>query len=351
MIFSSKKFFLAREEGLLGLFSFCIYTASLLIVVCVGLIAFQAGKYFWPKESSVEIQVSSRAISYSTPLEKKAWPQKIYPCLKNFGNYLLEYPRASNTAGGVFPAILGTALLVFLMTIAVIPMGILVAIYLHEFGSYGYWTRFVRFTLNNLAGVPSIIFGMFGLVFFAYGLGGQMDRWFFSEHLPSATFGSGGLLWASLTLALLTLPVVAVATEEGLRSVSQKQRDNALALGATSFEVIWKIVLPGALPGIFTGMILAISRAAGEVAPLMLTGAVKLASAPIDGQFPFLHPERKFMHLGFHIYDAALQSPDAQASRPLVYAACFTLLLLVLLLNFTALYFRQSLRRKKPGAI
>ena len=194
--------------------------------------------------------------------------------------------------------------MVIIMSIVVMPFGILAALYLREYSKQGFFVRLVRICVNNLAGVPSIVFGVFGVGFFLYGIGGLIDNVFYSEALPSPTFGTGGILWASLTLALLTVPVVIVATEEGLAAVPKNIKDGSLALGATKFETVWKVILPSALPAILTGLILAIARATGEVAPLMITGVVKLApDLPIDGNFPFVHLERKFMHLGFHIYD------------------------------------------------
>ena len=261
--------------------------------------------------------------------------------------FVIENPRESNTEGGVFPAIFGTILMVFLMTLFVTPLGVLAALYLREYSSGGWFVRAVRVAVNNLAGVPSIVFGIFGLGFFVYLVGGSLDSLFFSDRLPSPTFGTGGILWASLTLALLTIPVVIVATEEGLAAVPGLARQGSYALGATKFETMWKVVLPGAAPGILTGVILAIARAAGEVAPLMIVGMVKLApDLPLDGQFPFVHLERKFMHLGFYIYDLGFQSPNVEASLPMVYATAFLLVVLVTILNLFAIIVRNRLRRK-----
>jgi phosphate transport system permease protein len=205
--------------------------------------------------------------------------------------------------------------------------------------------------VNNLAGVPSIVFGVFAVGFFIYGMGSTIDSIFFKEALPNPTFGTGGILWASLTLALLTVPVVIVATEEGLAAVPKEIRDGSLALGATKFETTWKIVIPSAMPAILTGLILAIARATGEVAPLMITGVVKLApSLPIDASWPFLHLDRKFMHLGFHIYDVGFQSPNVDAARPMVFATASLLLLMVVLLNLLAIWLRNRLRRRYAGS-
>jgi len=267
--------------------------------------------------------------------------------LKKVWEYLSAEPRESNTEGGVFPAIFGTVLMVLLMSIAVVPFGVMAAIYLNEYAKQGFLTRMIRLSVVNLAGVPSIVFGIFGLGFFIYIIGGTIDQLFYSSQLPSPTFGTGGILWASLTLALLTLPVVVVATEEGLLAVPQANKQGALALGATKWQMIRKVVLPNAMPGILTGMILAISRGAGEVAPLMITGVVKLAPAlPLDTTFPFLHLSRKFMHLGFHIYDVGFQSPNVEAALPMVYTTALLLILIVVALNLIAIYFRNNLRKK-----
>jgi len=265
--------------------------------------------------------------------------------------FLFTQPRESNTEGGIWPALFGTVLMVLLMTVAVVPLGVIAALYLHEYAKQGLILRTVRLAVNNLAGVPSIVFGMFGLAFFVYGVGGALDRSFFGGGLPNPTFGTGGILWASLTLALLTLPVVIVATEEGLSAVPRANREASLALGATQWQTLRHVVLPNALPGILTGLILAVSRGAGEVAPLMITGVVKLAPAlPLDGAFPFLHLERKFMHLGFHIYDVSMQSPNVEAAKPMVYTTTLLLLLLVVALNTTAIVVRNKVRRRYRGA-
>ncbi|KAA3618359.1 MAG: phosphate ABC transporter permease PstA [Calditrichaeota bacterium] len=261
--------------------------------------------------------------------------------------FVADYPRESNTEGGVFPAIFGTVLMVLLMSIAVVPIGVMAAIYLNEYANQGTIVRFIRLSVNNLAGVPSIVFGVFGLGFFVYVVGGSIDQLLFSDTLPEPTFGTGGILWASLTLALLTLPVVVVATEEGILAVPRANKEGALALGATKWQMIRNIVLPNAMPGILTGLILAISRGAGEVAPLMITGVVKLApSLALDWSFPFLHLDRKFMHLGFHIYDVGFQSPNVEAAKPMVYSTALLLIIIVVLLNMFAIYVRNNLRKK-----
>lgn len=261
--------------------------------------------------------------------------------------FLSQPPREANTEGGVFPALFGTVLMVILMSIFVTPLGVVAAVYLSEYASQGWFTRFVRISVNNLAGVPSIVYGVFGLGFFIYFVGGGIDNLFFSESLPTPTFGTGGLFWASLTLALLTLPVVIVSTEEGLSRIPRSIREGSLALGATRWETLWRTIIPMASPGIMTGIILAVARAAGEVAPLMLVGVVKLAPAlPLDGDFPFLHLDRKFMHLGFHIYDVGFQSPNVEAARPLVYATALLLVVITLLLNLVAIFIRNRLREQ-----
>ncbi len=255
-------------------------------------------------------------------------------------------PRESNTEGGIFPAIFGTVMMVFLMSFAVAPFGVLAALYLREYAKDGPLVRAVRIAVNNLAGVPSIVFGVFGLGFFVYLIGGTIDQMFYPESLPTPTFGTGGMLWASLTLALLTVPVVIVAAEEGLAAVPRIVREGSLALGATKFETIWRVVLPAAGPGILTGMILAMARAAGEVAPLMIVGMVKLApSLPIDGNFPYVHLERKFMHLGFHVYDVGFQSPNVEAAQPLVFATALLLVGVVIAMNLVAVVVRNRVRR------
>jgi len=267
--------------------------------------------------------------------------------LSRFWEFVADEPRESNTEGGIFPAVFGTVMMVFIMALAVVPFGVLAAIYLREYAKEGLAVRLVRIAVNNLAGVPSIVFGVFGLGFFVYLSGRSIDRLFYPEALPTPTYGTGGILWASLTLALLTVPVVIVATEEGLAAVPRSVRDGSLALGATKFETIARVVLPSAAPGILTGLILAMARAAGEVAPLMIVGMVKLApSLPVDQQFPFVHLERKFMHMGFHIYDVGFQSPNVEAVKPLVFATALLLVLVVLGMNIAAILIRNRLRSK-----
>jgi len=286
-----------------------------------------------------------------------AWKPNAMSLAQRLGHYLRkawsfvsEDPREANTEGGIFPAIYGTVLMVLLMTVVVTPFGVVAGVYLKEYAKQGLLTRTIRIAVNNLAGVPSIVYGVFGLGFFVYTLGGSIDRLFFEAALPSPTFGTGGLFWASLTLALLTLPVVIVSTEEGLSRIPRSIREGSLALGATKWETLWRTIIPMASPGIMTGLILAVARAAGEVAPLMLVGVVKLApSLPLDGNYPFLHLERKFMHLGFHIYDVGFQSPNVEAARPLVYATALLLVVVILLLNLVAIHVRNGLREKYRG--
>ncbi len=273
--------------------------------------------------------------------------EKLGHYASKFAEFVGGYPREANTEGGIFPAIFGTVMMVIIMSIIVTPVGVLAAIYLREYAKQGPLVRMIRISVNNLAGVPSIVFGVFGLGFFVYFLGGAIDQVFYPEALPAPTFGTPGLFWASLTLALLTMPVVIVATEEGLTRIPSTIRNGSYALGATKAETMWRVVVPLAAPAMMTGLILAVARAAGEVAPLMLVGVVKLApNLPVDGNFPFIHLERKFMHLGFHIYDVGFQSPNVEAARPLVYATALALVVLIIFLNLTAIGIRNHLREK-----
>ncbi|SEA78773.1 phosphate ABC transporter permease PstA [Alkalimonas amylolytica] len=276
-----------------------------------------------------------------------SWWQRGAIFWQEWRHFLTASPSKNQSAGGIFPAIFGTLVMVLLMAVLVTPFGILAAIYLHEYAPKNWLTQLIRTSVYNLAGIPSVVMGVFGLAFFVYVLGGSLDRLLFAEQLPAPTFGTPGLFWAALTLALLTLPVVIVATEEGLSRLPQAQRLGSFALGATQAETIWKVVVPQAAPAMLTGLILAIARAAGEVAPLMLVGVVKSApQLPVDMQFPFIHLERKFMHLGYHLYDVGFQSPDAEVAMSLVYAIGLVLLTLILLLNLSAFFLRQRLRRK-----
>jgi phosphate transport system permease protein len=265
--------------------------------------------------------------------------------------FLTDEPREANTEGGVLPAIFGTVLMTLIMSIVVAPFGVVAALYLREYAKQGPLLSSVRIAVNNLAGVPSIVFGVFGLGFFCYVVGGTIDSIFYPERLPAPTFGTGGLIWASLTLALLTVPVVIVATEEALAAVPGSMREGSYACGASKWQTIRRIVLPRAMPGVMTGLILAMARGAGEVAPLMITGVVKLApELPVDGQWPFVHLHRSFMHLGFHIYDVGFQSPNSEAGKPMVFTTTLLLIALIALLNLSAIWIRNRLRRRYVGA-
>lgn len=273
--------------------------------------------------------------------------QKLMFYFAKLWEFVSDEPREANTEGGVFPAIFGTVLMTLIMAVIVTPFGVIAAVYLREYAKQGLLTRIIRIAVNNLAGVPSIVYGVFGLGFFVYVLGGSLDRLFYPEAAPAPVFGTPGLMWASLTLAILTLPVVIVATEEGLARIPRMIREGSLALGATKSETLWKVVLPMASPAMMTGLILAVARAAGEVAPLMLVGVVKLApNLPLNGNYPYLHLDQKIMHLGFHIYDVGFQSPNVEAARPLVYATALLLVLVIATLNFSAIYIRNHLREK-----
>lgn len=346
--------------------------------------------------------------------------QKLRVYLDRWWEFIAGEPREANTEGGVFPVIFGTVMLTILLSVIVVPLGVVAALYLREYAKQGVVNSAVRIAINNLAGVPSIVYGVFGLGFFCYTLGSYIDNgptntwpvglwwlgaggaigvlfaaaviasiarptpgkpatwrdralhgtsialWiiafgivialfantpFFSGFFPArTTFGTKGILWSSLTLALLTLPVVVVATEEAISSVPGSLRQGSYGCGASKWQTIRRIILPSAMPGIMTGMILAIARGAGEVAPLMLVGAVKLApELPIEPIFPFLHLERSFMHLGFHIYDVGFQSPDAEAARPVVWTTTLLLILVVVALNLAAISLRARMRRRARG--
>jgi phosphate transport system permease protein len=245
-------------------------------------------------------------------------------------------PREGMTAGGIFPAIFGTVLLVMIMTVAVVPVGVLTAIYLYEYADQeGLFARAIRSAVYNLAGVPSIVFGLFGLGFFIQFVGGGIDTLFYGGKV---VWGQPAIFWASLTLAVLTLPVVIVATEEALRTVPREHREAALALGCTKFESLLKVVLPQAMPGILTGAILAVARGAGETAPIRYTGAAyylpHLPTKPYD----------QFMNLGYHVYVLATQSPDIEATKPILYGTVLVLLLVTILLNVVAVTLRSRLR-------
>ncbi len=293
----------------------------------------------------VEVDMS-KVVRVFQPNAMSVWDKSQHYAAKLW-EFVSDEPREANTEGGIFPAIFGTVMMVIIMSIFVTPFGVVAALYLREYAKQGPLTRLIRIAVNNLAGVPSIVYGVFGLGFFVYFLGGNLDQLFYPEALPSPTFGTPGILWSSLTLAILTLPVVIVATEEGLARVPRSVREGSLALGATKAETLWRVVLPMASPALMTGLILAVARAAGEVAPLMLVGVVKLApSLPLDDNFPYLHLDRKFMHLGFHIFDVGFQSPNVEAARPLVYATALLLVVVIIALNLTAVAIRNRLREK-----
>ena len=252
-----------------------------------------------------------------------------------------------SVTGGIFPAIVGTVVVTLLMAVIVAPLGIVVAVYLTEYASDGWSTQLLRIGVQNLAAIPSIIYGVFGLAFFVYVIGGRVDALFFESNLPDPTFGAPGLLWASLTLAILTLPTVIVATEEGLSRLPATLREGSRALGATRVETVLYVVIPAATPSILTGVILAVARAAGEVAPLMLVGVVKYApSLPIGLEAPFIHLEQKFMHLGFFVYDLTMHAPAGDGRLGIVAAAGLLLVAVIVTLNIVALLLRMSLRRR-----
>jgi phosphate transport system permease protein len=250
----------------------------------------------------------------------------------------------------ILPAIFGTLALVMLMTLFIAPLGIATALYLTEYARRTWYTKLIRISIMNLAGVPAIIYGVFGLGFFVYGLGGQVDELFFSDRLPSPTFGTPGLLWAALTLALLNLPVVIVAVTEGLDALPVDLREASIALGATKGETVFRAVLPAALPSVFTGLILATARAAGEVAPLLLVGAVKYApSVPFSAKAPFIELEQKFMHVGFQLFDAVLFNRVGPGDLGWIATVALVLVLLILTLNLIAVALRTLiLRRRAP---
>ncbi|WP_158782625.1 phosphate ABC transporter permease PstA [Pantoea sp. BAV 3049] len=307
-------------------------------------------------ESTVLILRDAQGQQHQLPLSQilAAWypnamstGEKWQHFLHQLWHFVSDSPGDSSGDGGVFPAIFGTVLMVLLMSVVVMPLGVVAAIWLHEYAGNGLITRLVRIAVVNLAGVPSIVYGVFGLGFFVWLVGGSLDKLFFADSLPDPTFGTPGLLWASLTLALLTLPVVIVATEEGLSRIPKSLRQGSLALGATQAETLWHVTLPLAIPAMLTGLILAVARAAGETAPLMLVGVVKMVpELPVDAVFPYLHLDRKFMHLGFQIYDLAFQSPNTQADRPLVFATALLLVTIILALNLLAMALRHRLRER-----
>jgi phosphate transport system permease protein len=295
----------------------------------------------------VESKIALSDVVRAYPANRLGLSEQLTIYASRWWEFLTDVPRDNNNEGGVFPAIFGTVVMTLVMSLLVVPFGVLAALYLREYAKPGPLVSFVRIAVNNLAGVPSIVFGVFGLGFFCYIVGASIDELLFSARLPNPTLGKGGVLWSSLTLAMLTLPVVIVATEEALAAVPGSMREGSYACGATKWQTIQRIVLPRALPGIMTGMILAIARGAGEVAPLMLVGAVKLApELALDGTFPYLHPERSFMHLGFHIYDLGFQSPNSEAAKPMVFTTTLLLIAIIVGLNIAAIGVRSRLRRR-----
>ncbi|MDD3730848.1 MAG: phosphate ABC transporter permease PstA [candidate division Zixibacteria bacterium] len=257
--------------------------------------------------------------------------------------FLSRPPEQGMEAGGIFPAIFGTVALVILMTIAVVPIGVLTAIFLQEFTTTeSRLTRLIRLAINNLAGVPSIVFGLFGLGFFIGFVGHGMDM--FLNNTSGPVWAQPAIIWASLTLAVLTLPVVIVATEEALRTIPRDIKDASYALGATKLQTIRRVILPQAMPGILTGAILAVSRGAGEVAPIMFTGAAYY--------LPYLPGKLndQFMELGYHIYVMATQSPDIEKTKPILYGTVLVLLVLTFMLNLVAIMIRSRMRSKRVNA-
>ena len=250
--------------------------------------------------------------------------------------FLSAAPEKGMTEGGIFPAIFGTAALVMIMTVFVAPFGVLAAIYFSEYADRASWTyTLARQAVNNLAGVPSIVFGLFGLGFFVQFVGKQIDNTLYDGALQ---YGQPAILWAALTLAVLTLPVVIVSVEEALQAVPQSYREASLALGSTKSQAVFRVVLPHALPGVLTGAILAISRAAGEVAPILFVGAAYY--------LPYLPTKLndQFMELGYHIFILSTQSPDVDATKPLLYATVLVLLALTFALNALAIVIRARMR-------
>ena len=251
--------------------------------------------------------------------------------------FLTAAPEQGMMAGGIFPAIYGTVLLVFLMSIVAVPFGVLVAIYFAEYArAESRLYRWTRMAVNNLAGVPSIVFGLFGLGFFIQTIGHGIDQVLYPGYL---VYGQPSVLWAAMTMAVLTLPVVIITVEETMRAVPQEYREASLALGATRLQTILRVILPQAWSGVMTGAILAISRGAGEVAPVLFTGAAYFLP-----QLP-TRANEQFMHLGYHIYAMSTQSPDVEATKPILYSTVFVLLVLTFLLNLTAILIRNRMRR------
>lgn len=301
----------------------------------------------YQQADGTSISIPLYQVDYLMNTNGLSWLERMSVSALKIWNFISDDPKQSNASGGVFPALFGTLLLVFLMTILVMPFGVLTALYLHEFAPYNYFTIILRTIITNLAGIPAIVYGVFGLGLFVFVIGTTLDQWLYSDTLPSPTFGAPGLLWAALTMALLTLPVVIVSTEEGLRQVPEGLKKGAMALGATKFEMIIKIVLPIASPSIVTGGILAIARAAGEVTPLLLVGAVMSAPVlPVDNEFPFIHLERQFMHLGVLVFDGVFQRQTNIDASSMMFATCLLLILIVIVLNSMASWLRYRLKKQ-----
>jgi phosphate transport system permease protein len=256
--------------------------------------------------------------------------------------FLTQAPSEGMTAGGIFPAIVGMVEMVVLMTLAGVPVGVATAIYLHEYArADSRATRLIRIAIANLAGVPSIVFGLFGLGFFVQFVGAGIDKAFFGGQ---KVYGQPALVWAALTMAMLTLPVVIVATEEALRAVPRELREASLALGATKFQTVTRVVVPQASAGILTGMILAVSRGAGEVAPILFTGAAYFLPRLPTGL------SSQFMTPSYHVYVLATQSPDVDATKPILYSTVLVLLALTFTLNIAAIVVRARVRRRSTFA-
>lgn len=314
--------------------------------------------YGWPKAASEDqlllqlangqqLRLQQADIMLQLAPNSLSWLEKMRWYAGQWWSFLSTEPREANSAGGILPAITGTLLSVLLMAVVVAPIGIMAGIYLHEYARDSRLVRLVRLSVHNLAGVPSVVFGVFGLGFFVYVLGGSIDQLFYSERLPQPTFGTPGLIWVSLTLALLTLPVVIVATEEGLARIPASLRLGGFALGATKAEVLRKLILPAARPAMLTGIILAVSRAAGEVAPLIFVGVVKYAPVlPLSSTAPYIQLDQQIMSLGFQIYDVGLQSSNADAAEPRVFAIALVLLALIGSLNLLAMRLRRYYQRR-----
>jgi phosphate transport system permease protein len=262
---------------------------------------------------------------------KGGWPNLSW-------KFLVEFPKDGMTKGGIFPAIVGTALMTLIMTIAAVPFGVITAIYLAEYAKENSaFAKAIRFAVKTLAVVPSIIFGLFGLGFFIGFIGQNMDK-IFNDGVMK--WGQPSILWASFTMALLTLPVVIVSVEEAIRTIPVEMREASLALGATKWQTIKRVVLPGSVTGIMTGTILAISRGAGEVAPILFTGAAYyLADLPHS-------LSDQFMSLGYHIYIMSTQSSNVDATLPIQFATTLVLLLLTFSLNAVAVVLRYRIRQK-----